>query len=96
MKESDGRNLKMANRRSETHFLALFCIDFFVNFALISPVRHLRFLPSDSFTKMDFLTKVTNEFSKILMLRKALMALSNVVNKLSDETLCQPIVIPCN
>ena len=36
MKESDGRNLKMRNPGLE----ALFCIDFVVNFALISPVRH--------------------------------------------------------
>ena len=50
---------------------------------------------SDYRTKIDLASRIFNIFSKILMLRTALSALSNVVNKLSNKILCHTCVIPC-
>ena len=48
----------------------------------------LKIAASDNLTKIDLETEFINEFSKILMLRKALIALSNVANELSNKILC--------
>ncbi len=88
MKESDGRNLKMANRGNQGKVYKKINAKFASRLGFLI----LGFLPSDNLTKIDLLSKIMNRFTNFLMLRKALMALSNVANKLSNKILCQTIV----